>query len=110
MERCSTRIQRWLAQLQGYNFRVKYRKGALNVKADALSRIGYSLPKDQRLLEVKNSSSSEILVLNESKESLNIEDLDLPLSTLTPLDFPDSSSWIGHVVSLFHCIKVVVIK
>jgi len=54
IESSSGRIARWALKLQQYDFEIAYRKGQLNVVADALSR----LPLPEALRELKEASAT----------------------------------------------------
>jgi len=55
IESPSGRIARWALELEQYEFEIAYRKGQLNVVADALSR----QPLPARLRGIKETSAAE---------------------------------------------------
>ena len=59
MKNKTSRVSRWRYNLAEYNYEIVYRKGSLNVKADALSRLGVNLVSYDGKLE--NLSKEDII-------------------------------------------------
>jgi hypothetical protein len=69
-----SRLLRWRIKLEEYDYEVVYRKGPLNTKVDALSRIS-SLTKEKRAPEKKR----ERIIDEETKATLMYEYNDSPV-------------------------------
>ena len=84
--------QRWVANIANYNFKIFYRSGKLNVKADALSRI----PLENMQVDHVEPVIMKTMLQSKLVTDVGIPDLDLQLNVIQKSMVVDISPRLTH--------------